>query len=61
MAFGHSVTPTYTRAIKLHHHINSNYTIATATIIDLEHPAMKQHFFQRYILLLKAPKACITG
>jgi hypothetical protein len=61
MTIGHSVTPTCKSAIKLQHHTNSNYNSATTTIIDLGHPTVKHHFFQRYILLLKASKGCITG
>jgi hypothetical protein len=35
--------------------------ITTTTIIDFGHLAVKHHFYQRYILLLKAAKACNTG
>jgi hypothetical protein len=56
MTFGHSVTSTYKSAIKLQHHTDLNYISATTTIIDLGHPAGKCHFYQRYILIIKAPK-----
>jgi hypothetical protein len=46
--------------IKFQHHTTSNYNITTTTIIDLGHPVVKCHVDQRYIILLKFPKACIT-
>jgi hypothetical protein len=38
-----------------------NYKNTTTTILDVGHLAVKHRFCQRYILLLKAPKACVTG
>jgi hypothetical protein len=61
MTLGHSVTPTYKSAIKFQHHTNSNYNNATTISIDLGHPAIKHHFCQHYIFLIKAPKEGITG
>jgi hypothetical protein len=43
------------------HHTSQNYNNATTTTLDLGLPAVKCRFCQRYILLLKAPKARATG
>jgi hypothetical protein len=48
MTIGHSVTPTYKSTIKLQHHTNSNYNIATTTITDLGHPAIIHTFLALY-------------
>jgi hypothetical protein len=59
MTLGHYIMPAYKSAIKLQHHTNSNYNIATTTRIALGNPAVKHYLCQRYIHLLKAPKTRI--
>jgi hypothetical protein len=46
---------------KFHHHTNPYYNNTNTTSLDLGHPVVKRRFCQRYILLLKAPKAGTTG
>jgi hypothetical protein len=53
--------PTYKSTTKFQQHAYPNYNTATATILDLWHPAFKRQLCQHYILLLKAPKARATG
>jgi hypothetical protein len=59
--FGQPIMPTYKSTTKLQHHTHLNYNTTTDTILYLGHPAVKYRFCQHYILLLKAPKARITG
>jgi hypothetical protein len=44
----------------LQHHTNPNYNNATTAALDLGHLTVKHHFCERYILLIKSPKARIT-
>jgi hypothetical protein len=46
---------------KFQHHSNLCYNNATTTTLDLGHPDVKLQFCQRFILLLKSPKARATG
>jgi hypothetical protein len=58
---GQPIIPTYKRSNKFQHHTHLNYNNATTIILDVGHTAVKHQFYQCYILLLKAPKARITG
>jgi hypothetical protein len=44
----------------LQHHTSPNYNNATTNNLYLGHPAVKHGLCQRYILLLKSPKARVT-
>jgi hypothetical protein len=61
MTLSQPIMPTYKSNNKFQHHTHPNYNNATTTILNVGHRDVKRRFCQRYILLIKAPKAHITG